>query len=64
VARPPRRDAFPRRLDFQDPWGNNVEVVQYDQVQFTKPDRVLSGMGLDLGKTEQALGELREKDVG
>ena len=52
-----------RRLDFQDPWGNTVEVVQYDQVQFTKSDRVLSGMGLDLGKTEEALAELNEKGL-
>jgi lactoylglutathione lyase len=52
-----------RRLDFQDPWGNTVEVVQYDEVQFTKPEGVLSGMGLDLGKTEQALAELREKGL-
>ena len=52
-----------RRLDFQDPWGNTVEVVQYDQVQFTKTDRVLRGMGLELGKTPQALAELQAKDL-
>jgi catechol 2,3-dioxygenase-like lactoylglutathione lyase family enzyme len=55
---------FPgRRLDFLDPWGNRVEVVQYDQIQFTKTDRVLEGMGLELGKTEAALSELREKGL-
>ncbi len=52
-----------RRLDFQDPWGNTVEVVQYDQVQFTKTERVLRGMGLRLGKTPQALAELEAKDL-
>jgi catechol 2,3-dioxygenase-like lactoylglutathione lyase family enzyme len=52
-----------RRLDFQDPWGNTVEVVQYDQVQFTKTDRVLQGMGLELGKTPEALAELQAKDL-
>ena len=52
-----------RGLDFHDPWGNQVQVVQYDQVQFTKTDRILSGMGLDLGKTESALAELREKGL-
>ena len=53
-----------RRLDFLDPFGNRVEIVQYDQIQFTKADRVLRGMGLELdGKTEAALGELREKDL-
>ena len=52
-----------RRLDFFDPSGNRVEVVQYDQVQFTKPDGVLRGMGLELGKTDEALAELRAKGL-
>ena len=53
-----------RGLDFRDPWGNHVQVVQYDEVQFTKTERVLRGMGLELGKTERALAELREKGLG
>jgi len=52
-----------RRLDFRDPSGNRVQVVQYDQIQFTKTDRVLSGMGLELGKSESALDELRAKNL-
>jgi lactoylglutathione lyase len=52
-----------RGLRFHDPWGNSVEVVQYDEVQFTKPEPVLRGMGLELGKTEQALAELRGKGL-
>jgi lactoylglutathione lyase len=52
-----------RGLDFRDPWGNHVQVVQYDQVQFTKAERVLRGMGLDLGKTEAAQDELRRKGL-
>jgi catechol 2,3-dioxygenase-like lactoylglutathione lyase family enzyme len=52
-----------RRLDFFDPWGNCVEVVQYDEVQFTKTERVLHGMGLELGKTERAVAELRSKGL-
>jgi predicted enzyme related to lactoylglutathione lyase len=52
-----------RGLDFRDPWGNNVQVVQYDEVQFTKPETIMRGMGLDLGKTEKALAELREKGL-
>lgn len=51
------------RLDFRDPSGNRVQVVQYDQIQFAKSDRVLDGMGLDLAKSEQALGELRAKGL-
>jgi lactoylglutathione lyase len=52
-----------RRLDFLDPFGNRVEIVQYDQIQFTKPDHVLCGMGLELGKSESALAELEEKGL-
>ena len=52
-----------RRLDFLDPFGNRVEIVQYDQIQFTKAERVLRGMGLELGKTEAALAELRAKGL-
>lgn len=52
-----------RGLDFLDPWGNSVQVVQYDEVQFSKADWVLRGMGLELGKTEAALAELREKGL-
>jgi len=51
------------RLDFHDPSGNRVQVVQYDEIQFTKTDRILGGMELDLGKSEQALGELRAKGL-
>ena len=52
-----------RRLDFLDPDGNRIEVVQYDQVQFTKSPAVMRGMGLELGKTDEALAELREKGL-
>jgi len=52
-----------RGLDFRDPWGNLIQVVQYDEVQFTKTDAVLEAMGLELGKTERALAELRAKGV-
>jgi lactoylglutathione lyase len=51
------------RLDFRDPSGNRVQIVQYDQIQFTKTDRVLRGMELKLGKTEAALDELRAKGL-
>jgi lactoylglutathione lyase len=33
-------------LDFLDPWGNRIEIVSYDNVQFTKAPNVLRGMGL------------------
>jgi lactoylglutathione lyase len=54
-----------RGLNFRDPWGNRVEVVQYDEVQFSKTPGVLAGMGLrDLGKSEAAREELRDKGMG
>jgi catechol 2,3-dioxygenase-like lactoylglutathione lyase family enzyme len=53
-----------RGLDFLDPWGNYVQVVDYRDVQFTKTPEILRGMGLaELPKTEQALTELREKGL-
>jgi catechol 2,3-dioxygenase-like lactoylglutathione lyase family enzyme len=53
-----------RRLDFRDPWGNHVQVVDYRDVQFTKTPEVLDGMGLDgLDKRPQALRELRDKGL-
>ena len=51
--------------DFRDPWGNHFQVVDYRDVQFTKAERILAGMGLDgLEKSERALGELRAKGLG
>jgi lactoylglutathione lyase len=51
-------------LDFRDPWGNNFQVVDYREIQFTKADHVLRAMGLNgLGKTEGALEELRAKGL-
>jgi catechol 2,3-dioxygenase-like lactoylglutathione lyase family enzyme len=53
-----------RGLDFSDPWGNQIQVVDYRDVQFTKTDEILRGMGLDdLEKSESALEELREKGL-
>ena len=54
-----------RGLAFRDPWGTHVEVVEYGDIQFTKDEAVLSGMGLEgLPKSEAALAELREKGLG
>src|SRR6516164_5925333 len=50
-------------LDFLDPWGNRVEVVEYGDIQFTKAPHVMRAMGFKLDKTEKALGELAEKGM-
>jgi catechol 2,3-dioxygenase-like lactoylglutathione lyase family enzyme len=53
-----------RGLDFLDPWGNHVQVVEYGDIQFTKDAAVLEGIGLaGLAKSESALDELRRKGL-
>ena len=48
---------------FLDPWGNQVQVVAYADIQFTKAPEILRGMGLELEKSEAALRELRDKGL-
>ena len=53
-----------RGLDFLDPWGNHVQVVEYADVQFTKAPQILDGMRLDgLAKSPEAIDELRAKGL-
>ena len=53
-----------RFLDFLDPWGNRIEIVGYQNIQFTKAPNVLRGMGVEgLEKTEAALRELEAKGM-
>src|SRR5512133_4323009 len=55
---------FGRGLDFNDPWGNQIQVVDYRDIQFTKTDEVLRAQGLGgLEKSERALAELRDKGI-
>lgn len=52
-------------LDFRDPWGNNIQVVDYRDIQFTKTPTVLRAMKLDgLDKHEAALREIRQRGLG
>ena len=51
-------------LDFRDPWGNLVEIIGYTNIQFTKADHVLRGMGLShLRKNDEAIQEIKEKGM-
>jgi lactoylglutathione lyase len=51
-------------LDFLDPWGNRIEIVGYDNIQFTKAANVLRGMGLThLSKNENAIKQLTAKGM-
>ena len=53
-----------RFLDFRDPWGNLVQIVQYDEVQFAKTEPALRALGLaGLGKGEAAEEEMRQKGL-
>jgi extradiol dioxygenase family protein len=52
-----------RGLDFRDPWGNQVEVVDYRHIQFTKAPWILEGMGLELEKSDAASAELGAKGL-
>jgi len=50
-------------LDFLDPWGNRLEIIDYANVQFSKAPHVLRGMGLALDKNEKAKRELADKGM-
>jgi lactoylglutathione lyase len=51
-------------LDFRDPWGNRVEIVGYQNIQFSKAPNVLRGMGLThLAKSSGAIAELAKKGM-
>ena len=51
-------------LDFRDPWGNRVEIVGYENIQFTKAPHIQRGMSLThLTKNENAKKELAEKGM-
>ena len=52
------------RLNILDPWGNRIEIVPYDDCQFTKASHVLSGMGVaPMTKTPAAVEELKKKGM-
>ena len=52
------------RLNFRDPWGNNIQVVDYRDIQFTKTPEVLRGMGLaEIRKKPAAVEQLRAKGL-
>ena len=50
-------------LDFLDPWGNRLEIIEYANIQFTKAPHVLRDMGLALDKNEKARRELTDKGM-
>ena len=54
-----------RGVNFRDPWGNRVELLDYREIQFTKAPAVARAMRLDgLDKSKAAQLELRERGFG
>ncbi|MGZ4166812.1 MAG: VOC family protein [Solirubrobacteraceae bacterium] len=52
-------------LRLRDPSGNVLEIVDYRDIQFSKSEEVLRGMGLEaLEKSESAREELQAKGLG
>ena len=51
-------------LDFLDPWGNRLEIIEYSNIQFTKAPGVMRGMGLALDKNDKAKKELADEGMG
>jgi hypothetical protein len=52
-------------VDFVDPWGNHIQLVDYRDIQFTKAPAVLRAMGLGgLSKSEAAEQEMRDMGFG
>jgi catechol 2,3-dioxygenase-like lactoylglutathione lyase family enzyme len=50
-------------LDFLDPWGNRLEIIEYSNIQFSKTPGVMRGMGLALDKNDKAKKELADKGM-
>lgn len=54
----------PKRLDFMDPWGNRIEIVPYEDIQFIKQNGALEKLGAgNLKKTKDAISQLRDKGI-
>jgi catechol 2,3-dioxygenase-like lactoylglutathione lyase family enzyme len=50
-------------LDFLDPWGNRLEIVEYANIQFTKAAHVQRGMGIALDKAAKPRHELPDQSM-
>ncbi len=53
-----------RGLTFLDPWGNQVQVVDYRRIQFERTGGVRRALGIEgLEKTEEANAEIAERGL-
>ncbi|MFI5025648.1 MAG: VOC family protein [Solirubrobacterales bacterium] len=54
-----------RGLTFRDPWGNQVQVVDYHRIQFERTAGVRRKLAIeDLEKDDQAKAEIAERGLG
>jgi catechol 2,3-dioxygenase-like lactoylglutathione lyase family enzyme len=54
----------PRGLTFLDPWGNQVQVVDYRSIQFGRTEGVRRKLGIEgLEKTDEARAEIAERGL-
>ena len=54
-----------RRLEFLDPWGNRLEIIDYREIQFERAPGVKRKLGIEgLEKSESARREIRERGLG
>jgi lactoylglutathione lyase len=53
-----------RGLNLRDPWGNLLQIVAYDEIQFERTDGVKRKLGIEaLEKTESAREEIAERGL-
>ena len=50
-------------VDFHDPWGNRVQLVEYQDIQFAKTPGVMKKLGADPTKTEEARQQIEDKGM-
>jgi catechol 2,3-dioxygenase-like lactoylglutathione lyase family enzyme len=58
-------DVLPGRgLDFRDPWGNHIQVVDYRRIQFERTRGVKRALGIaDVEKSADAQAEIAERGL-
>ena len=53
-----------RGLDFLDPWGNRIEIVDYRDIQFERAPGVKRKLGIEeLEKSDSAQAEIRDRGL-
>jgi catechol 2,3-dioxygenase-like lactoylglutathione lyase family enzyme len=52
-------------VDFDDPWGNHFQIIDYREIQFERTEGVKRKLGISgLEKTEEANREIADRGLG